>query len=72
MDKVERKLEVIRYTIGEYRYPGNIQGDWASTRGNGFQMGGLSDSWSQSGGLFYPINSRKRSTLNRIKKFNAS
>ena len=43
--------------------PGHgLNGDWASTRGNGFKMGGFSDR-SSLGGLLYPIDSRKNPTL---------
>ena len=37
-----------------------LSGDWASTRGNGFQVGGLSDKRSPLGDLLYPINSHKK------------
>ena len=45
-----------------------LSGDWASTRGNGSQVGGLSDRLSLLGGLLHPINSHKKPpTLFRIK-----
>ena len=50
-------LEIPKCTASN---PGHgLRGDWTSTRGDGFQMGGLSDRRSPLGGLLQLINSHK-------------